>query len=137
MLAVLALVGIMMAILVLAIGPTAARLQDDIGSLSARLAATERRLTALQAMTVHAAARGSRLAKSVGPLRHRLGGLQRTVHGLQGSSTLARDQTAGMSACFAALQQELGGLMLRTRTVHGHVTDVGLSHTVGQSAACG
>ena len=37
----------------------------------------------------------------------------------------------------AQLQQELSGLTLRTRSAHGHVTDVGLSETMGRSAACG
>ena len=64
-------------------------------------------------------------------------GLGRTVHGLRGSSSLAREQTAGLRACFADLQQELSGLTLRTRLVHGHLADVGLSETMGPSAACG
>jgi hypothetical protein len=39
--------------------------------------------------------------------------------------------------CFAQLQQELSGLTLKTRSVHGHVTNVGLSESMGPSAACG
>lgn len=136
-LAVLALVGCVTAVLVLAIAPTATRLQEDVGSLNARLAVTENQLAALQRLTAHTAARGSRLTKSIGLLRHHMAGLQRTVHGLRGSSTLTREQTAGMSACFGELQQELSGLVLRTRSAHGHVTSVGLTRTAAPSAACG
>ena len=49
MLAVLALVGCVIAILILAIQPTATRMQNDIASLTERLdSATETQLTALQ-----------------------------------------------------------------------------------------
>lgn len=136
-LAVLALVGCVTAILVLAIEPTAARLQGDIGSLNTRLSTTQSQLAALQKIAVHTARQGSRLTRRIGLLDRHMTGLGRTVHGLRGSSSLAREQTAGLRACFAALQQELSGLTLRTRLVHGHLAGVGLSETMGPSAACG
>jgi len=137
MLAVLALVGCVMAILMFAIEPTAARLQGDIGSLHTELATTQNQLAALQKLAVHTARQGSRLTRRVGLLDRHMAGLGRTVHGLQASSSLTREQTAALRACFADLQQELGGLTLKTRSAHGRVTDVGLTDTIGQSAACG
>ncbi len=136
-LAVLALVGVVMAILILAVQPTATRMQNDIASLTERLSATETQLTALQRITVHNAREGSRLTKNVGMLSRHMTGLGRTVHGLQGSTNATREQADGLRACFGALQQELGGLTLKTRSVRGHVTDVGLSETVGAPPACG
>jgi septal ring factor EnvC (AmiA/AmiB activator) len=136
-LAVLALVGCVLAILVLAIEPTASRMQGNIASLSERLDATESQLAALQSTTVRTARQGSRLNRSVGLLSRHMTELGRTVHGLQGSSNATREETDGLRACFAALQQELGGLTLRTRSVHGHVTNVGLSDTVGSPPGCG
>jgi hypothetical protein len=137
MLAVLALVGCVTAILVLAIEPTAARLEGDIGSLNTRLSDTQSQLNALQKVTIHQARQGSRLTRRVGLLDWHMRGLGRTVHGLQGSATATREQADGLRACFAALQRELSGLTLKTRSVHGHVTNVGLADTIGQSAACG
>ncbi len=136
-LAVLALVGCVMAILVLAIEPTASRMQGKIASLSERLGATESQLAALQKMAVRSARQGSRLTGSIGLLSRHMTGLGRTVRGLQGSTNATRQETDGLRACFGALQQELGGLTLRTRSVHGHVTNVGLSDTVGAPTACG
>jgi hypothetical protein len=136
-LAVLALVGCVMAILILAIEPTASRMQNDIASLSGRLDATQSQLSALQQTTIHTARQGSRLTRSVGLLSRHMDGLQRTIHGLQGSSSATREATDGLRACFAALQQELSGLTLRTRSVRGHVTNVGLSDAVGAPGACG
>ena len=135
-LAVLALVGCVTAILVLAIEPTADRLQGDIGSLNTRLSTTQSQLAALQKIAVHTARQGSRLTRRVGLLDRHMTGLGRTVHGLQGSSSLTREQTEGLRACFADLQQELGGLTLRTRSVHGRLAGVGLSEPMGPSAAC-
>jgi hypothetical protein len=136
-LAVLALVGCVTAILVLAIEPTAARLRGDIGSLNTRLATTQSQLAALQKIAVHTATQGSRLTRRIGRLDRHMTGLGRTVHGLQGSSSLSRERTEGLRACFTDLQQELGGLTLRTRLVHGRLAGVGLSETMGPSAACG
>jgi hypothetical protein len=135
-LAVLALVGCVIAIFMLAIAPTASRMQGDIASLSSRLDTTESQLAALQRMTVHTARQGSHMTRSIGLLSRHMSGLGRTVHGLQGSSGATREAADGLRACFGALQQELGGLTLRTRSVHGHVTDVGLSDSVG-APACG
>ena len=137
MLAVLALVGCVTAILIFAIEPTAARLQGDIGSLNTRLANTQSQLIALQKITVHTARQGARLTHRIGLLDRHMTGLGRTVHGLQGSTAATREQADGLRACFAALQQELSGLTLKTRSVHGHVTNVGLADTTGQPAACG
>jgi outer membrane murein-binding lipoprotein Lpp len=136
-LAVLALVGCVMAILLLAIAPTASRMQGDIASLNGRLDATESQLAAAQKLAVQAARQGSRLSRSMGLLSRHMTGLQRTIHGLQGSSSATREETDGLRACFAALGRELGGLTLKTRSVRGHVTNVGLSDTVGAPAACG
>jgi hypothetical protein len=136
-LAVLALVGSVVAILLLAIAPTAARLDGDIGSLNARLSATQSQLAALQTMAAHTAAQGSRLTRRVRLLNRHAAGLSRTVHGLQGASTLFRDQSDGLRACFSELQRELSGLTLHTRTVRGTVRSVGLSQSAGLSPACG
>ncbi|MGH2893610.1 MAG: hypothetical protein ACRDPM_10150 [Solirubrobacteraceae bacterium] len=136
-LAVLALVGGVTAVLILAIAPTASRMQDNIAALSSRLDATEGQLASLQNATVRTARQGSRLTNSIGLLSRHMTGLQRTVGGLQGSSSATREETDGLRACFAALQQELGGLTLRTRSVRGHVTNVGLSDSVGPPVACG
>jgi hypothetical protein len=136
-LAVLALVGCVTAILVLAIEPTAARLQGEIGSLNTRLSTTQSQLAALQKIAVHTASQGSRLTRRVGLLDRHMAGLGRTVNGLQGSSSLAREQTESLRACFADLQHELGGLTLRTRLVQGHLAGVGLSETMSPSTGCG
>lgn len=136
-LAVLALVGCVAAILLLAIAPTAERLQDDVRSLDARLASTQGQLAALQAMTAHTASQSSRLGNGVHRLTHRIAGLSRTVHGLQGSSALVREQSDGLRACFAQLQQELSGLSVTTRSVRGRVKSVGLTEAAGLSPACG
>jgi hypothetical protein len=136
-LAVLALMACVMAILILAIEPTASRMQGDIASLSERLGATESQLASLQNVTVHTARQGSRLTKRIGLLSRHMTGIGRTVHGLQGSSNATREATDGLRACFSALQQELAGLTLKTRSVRGHLTNVGLSDTVGPPEACG
>jgi hypothetical protein len=136
-LAVLALVGCVTAVLVLAVAPTAARMQADIASLNARLAMTQGQLAALRSAAARDATRGLHLARNVGLLNRHIAGLQRTVSELEGSSTLTREQAAGLRVCFARLQQELTGLRLRTRSTHGHVTTVGLSVRVAPSAACG
>lgn len=136
-LAVLALVGCVMAILILAVQPTATRMQNDIASLTERLGATESQLAAIQKMAAHTARQGSRLTRSIGLLTRHMTGLGRTIHGLQGSSNATRQETDGLRACFGALQQELSGLTVRTRSVHGHVTNVGLSDTAGVAPACG
>jgi hypothetical protein len=136
-LAVLAIVGCVTAVLLLAIAPTATRLQNDITALSGRLDTAQTQLSALQARVVHTARQGSRLTRSVHLLSRHLHGLGRTVHGLQGSTNATREETDGLRACFATLQAELSGLTLKTRSVHGHVTDVGLTDTAGVPAACG
>ena len=64
-------------------------------------------------------------------------GLGRTIHGLQGSSSATREDTDALRACFAALQAELGGLALRTQSVRGRVTNVGLTETASAPASCG
>ncbi|HEY2319585.1 MAG TPA: hypothetical protein VGH67_14865 [Solirubrobacteraceae bacterium] len=136
-LAVLALVGCVTAVLVLAIAPTEARLDADIASLNTRLTSTQSQLAALQTMAAHTASRGSRLTRRVRVLGHHVAGLSRTVHGLQGDSTLMREQADGLRACFGELQQELSGLTLQTRRVHGKLRSVGLSDAAGLSPACG
>jgi hypothetical protein len=135
-LAVLALVGCVAAILLLAIAPTAERLQGDVASLGGRLSSTRSQLAALQAMTAHTAWQGSRLTKGVRRLTHRIAGLSRTVHGLQDNSMLVQEQSDGLRACFAQLQQELSGLTVTTRSVRGRVRSVGLSESAGLSPAC-
>ena len=63
--------------------------------------------------------------------------LRRSGYSVEDHHLATRDETDGLRTCFGALQQELGGLTLRTRSVHGHVTDVGLSDAVGAAPACG
>lgn len=135
-LAVLAIVGCVTAVLILAIQPTATRMQNDIASLTERLGATESQLAALQKQTVHAARQGSRLTRSVGFLDRHVAGLGRTVRGLQGSSSATREEADGLRACLGALQSELGGLTVKTRSVRGHVTSVGLRQSVAAPAGC-
>jgi hypothetical protein len=136
-LAVLAIVGVVMAVLILAIQPTATRMQNDIASLTERLGSAESQLATVQKTTVHTARQAKRLSTSVGLLTRHMSGLGRTIGGVQGAVNATRDKTDGLRACFGDLQQELSGLTLRTRSVHGHVTNVGLSETVGAPAACG
>jgi hypothetical protein len=136
-LAVLAIVGCVTAVLLLAIAPTATRMQNDISALSSRLYTADSQLAALHKTAVHTARQGSRLTRSVSILSRHMHGLGRTIHGLQGSTAATREATDGLRACFATLQAELSGLTLKTRSVHGHVTDVGLTDTAGVPAACG
>lgn len=137
MLAVLALLGCVTAILLLAIAPTASRMQNDISSLTSRLDSADSQLTALQTGAVHTARQGSRLTKKIRVLDRHMTGLGRTIHGLQGSSSATREDTDALRACFAALQAELGGLALRTQSVRGRVTNVGLTETASAPASCG
>ena len=64
-------------------------------------------------------------------------GLGRTIHGLQGSSSATREETDALRTCFAALQTQLSGLGVRTRSVHGRVTAVGLTETASAPGSCG
>ena len=136
-LAVLAIVGCVTAVLFLAVVPTATRMQNDITALSSRLEAADSQLATLHTMAVHTARQGSRLNRSVNLLDRHMHGLGRTIHGLQGATNAAREEGDGLRACFDALQAELSGLTLKTRSAHGHVTDVGLAESASAPAACG
>jgi hypothetical protein len=135
-LAVLALVGCVMAILMLATQPTAARLEDEIGALTRRLAADQGQLATLQAAEHGTSAHGTALSRELSHIAGRLTGLQRTVHGLQSVSTAAVDQAIGLRDCVPQLQRELTGLALQTRSVGGRVTSVGLRNPILLSAPC-
>jgi hypothetical protein len=135
-LGVLALVGCVIAILMLATQPTAAKLESEIGSLTSRLGAAQSQLVTLQAQVSRSAAQRRSVTRAVNGLKGRLVGLQRTVHGLQGSTTLGLEEQAGLRACVPQLQQELVGLSLTTRSVRGRVTRVGLNDPSALSAAC-
>jgi hypothetical protein len=135
-LAVLALVGCVMAILMLATQPTAVRLEREIGSLNRRLAADQGQLASLRAAVDRTRARDGALTVQVGHVAGRLAGLQRTVHGLQGVAAVARTQAAGLRDCVPQLQQEVTGLVLQTRSVGGWVTSVGLRNPILLSAPC-
>lgn len=134
-LAVLTLVGVVIAVLIFATQPTMTRLEQEIGSLNRRLGTTHGQLAALQRTVARGASAGSRLTRNVRLLDHRMAGLRRTVHGLQASSTIA-EQTIGLRDCVPQLQQELAGLTLRTRSAHGRVTGVGLSDAELISPGC-
>jgi hypothetical protein len=136
-LGVLALVGCVTAVLILAIQPTASRMQNDIAALTERLGATESQLSALTQMTTHTARQGSRLTQRLGLLDRHMTGLGRTLHGLQGSSDTTREESDGLRACFGALQRELTGLTLATRSAHGRLTNVGLSDAAAPAPGCG
>jgi septal ring factor EnvC (AmiA/AmiB activator) len=135
-LAVLALVGCVMAILMLATQPTADRLEHEIGALNRRLAADQSQLATLQAAVHRTDAHGSALSRQLSHVAGRLTGLQRTVHGLQSVSTSAQDEAIGLRDCVPQLQQELAGLVLQTRSVGGRVTSVGLRNPILLSAPC-
>jgi septal ring factor EnvC (AmiA/AmiB activator) len=135
-LAVLALVGCVIAILLLATQPTAARLEQEIGSLNTRLGAARSELVALQAVVGSAATKGSSLRQDVSHLGGRVAGLQQTVHGLQSSTSLTQEQAIALRDCVPQLQRELFGLILKTRSVNGRVTSVGLSEPALVSPAC-
>jgi hypothetical protein len=135
-LAVLALVGCVIAILLLATQPTAARLEREIGSLNSRLGAARSELVTLQAVVGRAASQGSSVRQDVSQLGGRVAGLQQTVHGLQASTSLTQEQGVGMRDCVPQLQQELFGLILKTRSVNGRVTSVGLSEPALLSPSC-
>lgn len=135
-LGVLALVGCVVAILMLATQPTAAKLESEIGSLNSRLGAAQSQLVTLQALVGRSAAERSRMTRAVNGLQGRVAGLRRTVHGLQSSTTVGQEEQAGLRACVPQLQQELAGLSLTTSSVHGRVTRVGLSDPPLPSPAC-
>jgi hypothetical protein len=135
-LGVLTLVGCVTAIVILATQPTADRLQSEIASLDSRLGAARSQLVTLQSVIGHVTSQGARLTRDVHRLGARAAGLQHTVHGLQSSTSLTREQAAGLRVCIPQLQQELSGLTLKTRSVKGHVTSVGLSYPPLLSAAC-
>jgi hypothetical protein len=132
MLAVLGLVACVMAILMLATQPTAARLEGEIGALNRRLGADHTQLAALAAAVTHE----STLTADLGRIAGRLHGLERTVHGLQTASVATENQAAGLRACVPELQRELTGLALRTRSVRGQVMSVGLSSPMLLSSSC-
>jgi septal ring factor EnvC (AmiA/AmiB activator) len=135
-LAVLALVGCVMAILMLATQPTAARLEREIGTLSRRLAADQGQLDTLRAEAGRTEARDGALSRQLRRTADRMAGLQRTVHGLQGVTAVAQEQAVGLRDCVPQLQQELAGLVLETRSVAGRVTSVGLRNPILLSAPC-
>jgi hypothetical protein len=135
-LAVLALVGCVTAILMLATLPTAARLQGEVASLNSRLHATRTQLADLQAGVARTDSRGSGLSHDVNRLSSRVAGLQQTVHGLQNSTTLTQEQAAGLRACLPQVQQELAGLTLRTSSSAGRLINVGLSVPALLSPSC-
>jgi hypothetical protein len=135
-LAVLALVGCVAAILILATQPTAARLEQEIGSLTHRLTAAQGQLAALQAVVGRTRSQGASLSRDTNHLAGRLTGLQRAVHGLQSSASLAQEQAIGMRDCVPQLQQELTGLIVRSRSVNGRLTSVGLQDPALLSPSC-
>jgi hypothetical protein len=135
-LGVLALVGCVIAILILATQPTAAKLESEIGSLNSRLGAAQTQLVTLQAQFGRSGAQRARMTRAVNGLTGHVAGLQRTVHGLQSSTIAGQERQAGLSACVPQLQQELAGLSLTTSSVHGRVTRVGLSDPPLPSPAC-
>ncbi len=135
-LAVLALVGCVMAVLMLATQPTATRLEREIGALSRRLASDQSQLATLRAAVGRTDARGGALSRQLSRISGRLGGIARSVHGLQSASTGAQKQAIGLRDCVPQLQQELTGLALQTRSVRGRVTSVGLLNPIGLSAPC-
>jgi chromosome segregation ATPase len=120
----------------LATQPTATKLESEIGSLNSRLGAAQSQLVTLKALVDRSAAQRVRMTGTVNGLKRRVAGLQRTVHGLQGSATVGREQQAGLRACVPQLQQELAGLTLKTSSVRGRVTRVGLSDPPLPSPAC-
>ncbi len=135
-LAVLALVGCVMAILMLATQPTATRLEREIGALSRRLAADQSQMATLRGAVGRTDARGGTLSRQLTRLSGRLGGLVRSVHGLQSATTTVQEQAVGLRDCVPQLQRELTGLALQTRSVHGRLTSVGLLNRVGLSVPC-
>lgn len=135
-LAVLALVGCVIAILLLATQPTAARLEREIGSLNSGLATARRQLVTLQAEVGRTTSQGSSLHTDVSRLGGHVAGLGRTVLGLQSSTSLTQEQAIGLRDCVPQLQQELSGLILKTRSVNGRVISVGLSEPALLSRSC-
>jgi hypothetical protein len=136
MLAVVALVGCVIAVLILATEPTAARLQGEVASLNSRLHAAQIQLAQLHRDTTEATAQGANFRTSASGLRHRLAGLQRTVHGLQGGANMMQEQSAALRDCAPQLQQELAGLTIKSRSVRGRLTSVGLTESTAPSPAC-
>jgi septal ring factor EnvC (AmiA/AmiB activator) len=135
-LAVLALVGCVAAILMLATLPTAARLQGEVASLNSRLDAAHTQLAKLQAGIARTDSQGSGVGHEVTRLSSRVAGLQATVHGLQDSTTLTGEQAAGLRACLPQVQQELAGLTLKTISSAGRLINVGLSVPALLSPSC-
>lgn len=135
-LAVLALVGCVIAILMLATQPTAARLEREVASLNHRLGATRGQLVTLQTALGHITSREPSLTNNLHRLGGRVAGLGRTVHGLQGSTSLTQEQAAGLHECVPQVQRELAGLAVKTRSVNGRVISVGLSDPALVSQSC-
>ena len=130
--AVLALVGCVTAILMLATLPTASRLQGEITSLDTRLDAARSQVAALDAVGPSV----DRLRHQVTGLSTRLTRLAQTVHGLQSSTSLTQNQAAGLQACLPQVQQELDGLTLKTSSAAGRLTRVGLAVPPLLSPSC-
>jgi hypothetical protein len=135
-LAVLALVGVVIAVLIMATEPTMSRLEHDVGTLNRQLGATHGQLAALQTAMARSAAHSAGLTRNVRQLDRHVFGLQRTVHGLQATSAVTHEETLGLRDCVPQLQNELAGLTVRTRLAHGQVTGVGLSDAELVSPAC-
>jgi chromosome segregation ATPase len=135
-LAVLALVGGVTAILLLATEPRAARLQSEIASLNSRLGTAHTQLIAVQNVVGRTISERSGLTRNLRRLDVRVAGLERTVHGLQSSTILTQEQATGLRECIPQLQQELAGLSLTNRSVNGRVTSVKLSDQTGLSPSC-
>jgi hypothetical protein len=135
-LAILALVGCVIAVLMLATEPTAAKLESEVGSLNSRLHAAQGQLARLHGIAAQATASEAGLQHAASGLRRKLTGLQRTVHGLQNGANLMQDEAAALRDCAPQLQQELAGLTLKSRSVHGRLTNVGLSDSIAPSSAC-
>ena len=135
-LAVLALVGCVIAILMLATQPTAARLESEVASLNHRLGATRGQLVKLQTALGHITSREPTLTTDLHRLGGRVAGLGRTVHGLQSNASLTQEQAAALHDCVPEVQRELAGLAVKTRSVNGRVISVGLSDSALVSPSC-
>jgi septal ring factor EnvC (AmiA/AmiB activator) len=135
-LAVVALVGCVIAVLMLATQPTATRLEGEIASLNARLGQAHAQLATLRSDVGHITAQQPAVNGDLHRFGARLTGLGRTVRGLQSSTALTQEQAAGLRDCIPQVQHEVAGLVLTTRSAKGRVTGVGLSDPTGLSASC-
>lgn len=136
MLGVLAIVGAVIAVLILTAQSTTATLEGEIGALSGQVDAARHEVTALQAGSARLTSQNASARTQARRLSDRIAALRRTVTGLQSSAGIAQERANAVRACVPQIQLELAGLALRTRSVKGRLTAVALIDAARLTPAC-